>query len=162
MALAAAQAQAQDTLQLRHQYTATIEQVFTAWSNPEILGQWFGPHSHNCKVEKYDFIVGGGYQIRMIPIVEDADCEGDTTQDSICAGQFVEIIPNKKIAMTFDWIENGAEMGETLLTIELQSVGDKTELTLTHERIPDEQVRNSHQGGWEGTLECLEEYLASI
>lgn len=159
MALAAHQAQ--ETLQLRHQYKATVEQVFTAWSNPEVLGQWFGPHSHNCKVEKYDFSVGGAYQIRMIPTSEDADCEGDPTEDSVCAGQFVEIIPNEKIVMSFDWIENGAEMGETLLSIELQPIGDKTELTLTHERLPDESLRNAHQSGWEGSLECLEEYLAS-
>lgn len=160
MALAAEQAQ--DTLQLKHQYKATPTQVFAAWSNPEALGKWFGPHSHHCKVEKFDFSVGGDYQIRMIPVAEDADCAGDTSQDSVCAGQFVEIIPDERIAMTFDWIENGAEMGETLLTIELQPVGDKTELILTHEHLPDEDLRNAHQGGWEGSLECLEEYLATI
>jgi len=161
MALAAQQAQ--ETVRLQHQYNATIEQVFSAWSDPNALGQWFGPHSHNCKVEKYDFTVGGTYQIRMMPTgqVEDPDCHGDTTEDSVCAGQFVEIIPDKKIVMTFNWIENGADMGDTLLSIELKPLGDKTELTLTHERLPDEQLRDAHAGGWLGSLECLEEYLAS-
>lgn len=95
----------------------------------------------------------------MIPTSEDADCEGDPVQDSVCAGQFVEIIPDKRIAMTFDWIENGAPLGETLLTIELKAIGNKTELTLTHERLPDAQLRNAHASGWQGTLECLEIYL---
>ena len=63
-----------ETVKVKHQYTATPQQVFAAWSNPEALGQWFGPHSHKCKVEKYDFRVDVEYQIRMIPInSEDSD-----------------------------------------------------------------------------------------
>lgn len=158
MALAAQPAQ--ETLQLRQQYPASAEQVYQAWCNPQALGQWFGPPSHECKVEKYDFTVGGEYQIRMIPTGEDADCEGDTTRDSVCAGQFVDIVPNRKIAMTFNWIENGTDMGDTLLTIELKPIGDKTELTLTHERLPDESVRNAHESGWQGSLDSLAAYLA--
>lgn len=69
MALAAQQAQ--ETVRLQHQYNATIEQVFSAWSDPNALGQWFGPHSHNCKVEKYDFTVGG-----HIPDPNDANWPG--------------------------------------------------------------------------------------
>lgn len=155
--------QAQETVRLLHQYEASIEHVFNAWRDPNALGQWFGPHSHTCKVEEYDFTVGGKYQIRMIPTgdVDDPDCEGDTKQDSVCAGQFVEIIPNKKIVMTFTWIENAGEIGDTLLSIELQTVGNKTEVTLTHERLPDEQMRTAHEGGWQGTLECLEEFLSA-
>lgn len=162
MALAAQQAM--ETVRLQQQYKATPEQVFAAWCDPEALGKWFGPHSHSCKVEKYDFTEGGQYQIRMVPTgeVEDPDCEGDTTEDSVCAGQFVEIVDNKRIVMSFDWIENGAPLGDSLLTIELEPVGDQTRLTLTHERLPDEQLRNAHQGGWQGSLECLEEYLSSI
>ncbi|WP_455199087.1 SRPBCC family protein [Kaarinaea lacus] len=158
MALAAQQAQ--ETVRLQHLYDATPEQVFNAWADPEALGKWFGPHSHNCVVEKFEFKEGGNYQVRMIPTGQDADCEGDTTQDSVCAGQFVEIIPNQRIVMTFDWIENGAPLGDSLLTIELSADGGKTRLMLTHERLPDEQLRDAHESGWQGSLECLETYLS--
>lgn len=158
MALAAQQAQ--ETVRLQHQYDATPEQVFRAWASPEALGKWFGPQSHNSRVESFDFTEGGSYQIRMIPITEDADCEGDPAQDSVCAGQFVEIVPNQRIVMTFDWIENGAPLGDSLLTIEFEPVGTQTRLTLTHERLPDEQLRNAHQSGWQGSLVCLEEFLS--
>jgi len=161
MALAAQQAQ--QTVRLQHTYNASPEQVFAAWSKPNALGQWFGPQSHKCKVEKFDFTMGGQYRIRMIPTgEEDADCAGDTRQDSVCAGLFVEIIENQRIAMSFDWIENGAPLGDSLLTIELKAIGDKTELNLTHERLPDAQLHKAHASGWLGSLHCLEEYLASI
>ena len=61
--------------------------------------------------------------------------------------------------MTFTWIENGGDIGETLLTIELRAKRGGTELQLMHERIPTEEMRQAHTGGWQGSLECLEEYL---
>ena len=151
---------ATDTLQLTHHYAATREQVYMAWANPDALGQWFGPRSHKCKVETFNLTEGGNYQIRMIPISEDADCGNDSTQDSICAGQFVQIIPSEKIVMTFSWIENAPEIGDTLLTIEFFDVDGETDLVITHERLPDDEgLRTAHASGWQGSMECLEEFL---
>lgn len=145
---------------LHHQYKVGIDRVFEAWSNPEALGQWFGPHSHNSIIEKYTFKTGGEYQIRMVPTGKDSDCTGEAEEDSVCAGRFVEIDAPKRIVMSFDWIENGAEMGETLLSVDFAEVDGGTEVTLMHERIPTEDLRQAHTGGWQGTLECLEEYLS--
>ena len=39
---------ATEVVQLSHHYKAKIEQVFAAWSDAEMVGQWFGPHSHHC------------------------------------------------------------------------------------------------------------------
>ena len=151
---------ASETVQLQHRYAATPAQVFAAWSNPRALGQWFGPPSHRCRVEEYDFQEGGGYRIRMIPVSDDIDCGGDPAQDSVCAGEFVEIREAERIVMSFTWVENGGDIGETLLTIEFRAAGEGTELTLTHERLPDETMRDAHRGGWRGTLEGLASYLA--
>lgn len=153
---------ASEVVELRHHYQATPEQVFEAWSNPEALGQWFGPHSHNCKIEKFDFTEGGEYQIRMIPIEKDKDpdCTGDTSKDSICAGTFVQIQAPNKIVMSFTWIENAGNIGDTLLTIDILDRDGGTDVVLLHEKLPDEELRKAHQGGWQGSLECLEEFLS--
>lgn len=150
------------TVSLKHQYDATPQQVFAAWSDPEVLGKWFGPHSHNCVIENYDFRTQGKYQIRMVPVSgdTDSDCGGESSEDSVCAGEFVEIIQNEKIVMTFAWIENGGDVSGTLLTIEFKSANGGTEVSLLHERLPNQQSADAHRGGWEGTLECLESYLA--
>ena len=149
-----------ETLQLKHHYQASPEQVFSAWKNAEVIGQWFGPQSHQCKVEKYDFTKNGEYQIRMIPLSDDHNCSGDKNEDSVCAGQFVEIEQNKKIIMTFNWIEGGADMGDTLLSIELATKDNGTELVLTHERLPNQDLREAHEEGWSSTLECLDTFLS--
>ncbi len=151
---------ATDVVILRHQYKAGIDRVFEAWSNPEALGQWFGPRSHHCKIEKYEFMVEGQYQIRMIPTGKDTDCTGDAEEDSVCAGSFVEIDTPNRIVMSFNWIEGGTDMGETLLAVEFAEVDGATEIILTHEKIPTEELCQAHRRGWQGTLECLGEYLA--
>ena len=154
-----AAATATEMVQLKHHYPVPRKQVFAAWTNIDALNQWFGPHSHSCKVEKFELKKGGEYQIRMIPISEDTDCKGNPDEDSVCAGQFVEIKAPEKLVMTFNWIENGADMGETLLTIEMHEADGGTDVVLTHERLPDEELRQAHESGWQGSLECLEEYL---
>lgn len=151
---------ANETLKVSHQYSYTPQQVFAAWTNKDALGQWFGPHSHRCQVEEYDFRQGGRYQIRMIPISTDSDCGGDTTTDSVCAGEFVKIRPDKQIVMTFTWIENGGDIGNTLITVDFIEKNNGTELMLTHERLPNEAMRQAHQSGWQGTLVSLDTYLS--
>lgn len=152
---------ASDTVRVSRHLDASPDRVFEAWTDPDRLGRWFGPHSHRCEVEKFDAREGGAYRLRLIPVGEDADCGGDGDRPSVCAGTFVEIRRNERIAMTFSWIENGANIGETLLTVELSPSTGGTELVLTHERLPDEQLRTAHRGGWQGSLECLEEFLSS-
>lgn len=152
---------ASETVRLTHHYKATREQVFEAWTDAGAMAQWFGPHSHTCKIEKLDVREGGEYQFRLIPTgeVEDPECGGDSSADSVCAGTFVVVQPPEKLAMTFSWIENGGDVGETLLTIELLEAEAGTELVLTHERLPTEELRQAHAGGWQGSLECLEEFI---
>ena len=150
---------ASETLELKHHYPYTPQQVFDAWTSKEAVGQWFGPHSHRCEVEEYEFRQGGRYRIRLIPVSEDTQCGSGSHDASVCEGEFVKIEPEKSIVMSFTWVE-GAEIGDTLLSIEFRAVKGGTQIILTHERLPDEPMRQAHQGGWQGTLECLETYLA--
>jgi len=150
---------ANDTVQLKRVYQATAEEVYQAWINPDALNKWFGPASHTSKVEKMDLREGGGYQIRMIPVVDDHSCTGDASEDSVCAGQYIKIIPNKTLVMTFNWIEGGEDMGETLLSIDINTTDNGTEVSLTHERIPSSDLCKAHQDGWESTLVCLDEFI---
>ena len=154
-----AAATATDTVQLKHHYAVPRDQVFTAWTSIDALNLWLGPHSHTSTVEKFELKDGGKYQIRMTPVSEDHDCKGNPDDDSVCAGTFVEIKSPERLVMTFNWISNGADMGETLLTIEMFEADGGTDVVLTHERLPDEELRQAHEGGWQGSLECLEEYL---
>ncbi len=41
------------------------------------------------------------------------------------------------------------------MTFRIEPFDDGTELTLTHEHLPDEEARNSHEQGWIGLLDKL-------
>ena len=146
-------------LQISRHYDASREQIFAAWTNPDALGKWFGPPSHQCKIDKMDVREGGEYQIRMIPTGEDGDCGGDCSRDSVCGGRFVELLSPERIVMTFGWIENGSDIGETTLTIDLAEAGTGTDLVLTHTGLPDEEAVKAHNGGWNGSLNGLQSFL---
>ena len=46
------------------------------------------------------------------------------------------------------------------MTVSLQPDGDGTLLTLHHEQLFDQAARDGHEGGWIGTLDKLQKYLA--
>lgn len=149
-----------ETVRLTRVYAASRQEVFDAWTDSQALGQWFGTDSHKCKIEILDVREGGEYRFRMIPVGVDSDCAGNPEEDSVCAGKFVSIAPPERLVMTFSWVENGADIGETLLSIELFEVEGGTELVLTHERLPDQALREAHASGWQGSLDNLQAYLS--
>jgi uncharacterized protein YndB with AHSA1/START domain len=59
--------------------------------------------------------------------------------------------------LVFTWRWQAEEpTAEMLITLIFREVNDaETELTLLHERFPNEEERDSHQIGWEGTFEQL-------
>jgi uncharacterized protein YndB with AHSA1/START domain len=74
------------------------------------------------------------------------------------SGAYKEIKPPEKIVFTWRW-EHETSEDESLVTIELRSVGNSTELTLTHERCPSEEERDKRTQGWSGCLDQLAKYL---
>ncbi len=52
------------------------------------------------------------------------------------------------------------EISETQVTVEFRVRGGGTEITLTHERLPDEKTRNLHGMGWNSALDCLAKLFA--
>ena len=151
---------ANDVVQVKRTYNVNPETVFAAWSDPVALEKWFGPTCHRSKVEKFEFKENGNWQIRMIPVEEDTACGGDATQDSICAGKFIKIVRPSLIVMSFTWIENGGDIGDTTVTVEIKPTNSGTEVILIHENLPNEESCKAHEGGWTGTLECLDNFLA--
>ena len=101
----------------------------------------------NCSADheslKVDFRVGGKYSIEFINFGM-KNC-----------GEFLEIVPNKKIIFT--WCQDYAEnpIPDTKVVVELKDLGGKTALTLTHSGFTDKENKDAHQGGWTGGLDDL-------
>jgi uncharacterized protein YndB with AHSA1/START domain len=114
---------------------------------PEALKSWFGPG--DCQVTDVEFApeVGRTYSITM-----------DTPQGPLTvAGTFLEVIPNAKLAFTFQWQADPGEPEEALTTVavEFRAEGEATRLVLTHEGLPSEESRARHLEGWTSTFDNL-------
>jgi uncharacterized protein YndB with AHSA1/START domain len=78
---------------------------------------------------------GGLFRMRM--------ADGKTAR-----GQFVELVPNRKVAFTWGWIDHpGVPPGSTTVEIECVPDGDGTLIRLTHRDLPPEEI-DLHRIGW--------------
>ena len=139
-------------LTVRRLISAPRELIFRAWTDPEQLKKWFGPSDAvTIPSAIVDFREGGSYRITMI---------GPQKVPFVVRGVYREIRPHDKLVFTWIWEDADLDMGETLVTVDLNEQGAATEVVLTHELFPNADSRGRHAEGWEGSLGKLAAYLA--
>ena len=115
---------------------ASVNRVWEAITNPKEIEKWM--------LMTTDFSAEAGKKFTF---------HADPTEnwDGIFNCKVQEVVKNKKLVYTW----NAAFLNvDTLVTIELKEIGNKTELTLTHsgwEKLAanQEQTKNSHVEGWD-------------
>ncbi len=138
-------------LRLERTFAAPRERVFRAWTDAAELARWFAPtDGHTTKVIELEVRVGGRYRVEMHP---------PSGNVHTVTGTFREIRPPDRLVFTWAW--EGKDMGETLVTLELQDRGGSTELVLTHELFPTQELRDQHNQGWDGCLSRLVKLVAA-
>ena len=58
-------AAASRSVELRYRFDATVEALFDAWTDPQMLGEWWGPEGVRTKVLKLDLRPGGEVLFEM-------------------------------------------------------------------------------------------------
>lgn len=145
---------------IRRTIRAKRDRVFEAWTDPKRMQEWFFPGTWKAKSEN-DLRIGGFFRNEMIPDPNGPDLRScdkgdlDKAKGIVHTGEYLEIITPEKLVFTW----NSPSVTNTRVTIELKDLGDSTELTLTHELLETEVLRQSHTGGWEGCLANLVTYL---
>jgi uncharacterized protein YndB with AHSA1/START domain len=130
-------------LQLRRIYSASREEIFAAWTDPEQMREWLCPAGATISFIEVDLRVGGAFRIDMQ--------SGQGTFPHI--GIYQEIIPPERLVFT--WFSINTQNQETLVTVELTQHGQQTELVLTHESLPDRKAKEMHVMGWRSILDKL-------
>lgn len=122
---------------------ATREELFEAFTNPEVMSQWFYPDEDMSVEVNNTLQVGGGYTLKM---------HGKDGVTYTHVGEYKEIVPPEKLVFTWnsDFVQN------TLVTIVFNDSGEGTEIVLTHDLLPSEEQVECHIGGWTGCLNRLQ------
>lgn len=140
------------SLEIRRVFEASRQQVFAAWTKPDLLKQWFRPgHGFSVPLAEVDLRVGGKYRLGMLP--------PDEEEIIAVSGEYKEIKPPEKLVFTWAWESDDPETEETLVTVEFFDLGDKTEVVLTHERFSHPDVRDQHVAGWEACFTGLIDFF---
>jgi uncharacterized protein YndB with AHSA1/START domain len=130
--------------------------VYEAWTDPEILKQWFGPTALRIPDVSLDVRVGGAYRIEFAPrAVADGDACG--SQNTAAFGHYTKIVPNE--LLQFTWSSNWQPGEDSLVTVSLKDAADGTEITILHENFNTEASRDGHNQGWMGSLDKLASLL---
>ena len=141
------------TLYLKRTFNASREQVFNAWTKPDILKQWFAAGDDFAgSVAETDLRVGGKFRMGMKHL---ASCK-----EHVGTGIYKEIKFRERLVFTWSW-EGEPENGESQVTIELRDLKGQTEMQLKHEFFPTKKHRDDHEAGWNACFQKLAKVLQS-
>ena len=138
------------TFRLERAFAASPEEVFDAWTNPEVLERWWAARptwtSPGCDVE---LRVGGRYLLRMR--------DEETGELHAVGGEYREVSRPHRLVYTWCWEgSSGLHPGhESLVAVEFRADGDGTTVVLEHSGLASEESRGRHGAGWAGSLENL-------
>lgn len=141
---------------LRVQLTRVLDAAPpTVWrflTEPDELASWWGPAGFTSRAAELDLRVGGRYRIEMKPP------EGDAF---FLQGEFRRIAPPSLLGYTFRWEDPDPDDQETVVTLSLTHLGEKTELALDQGPFATGARLALHRGGWSDSLDKLAARLSS-
>jgi uncharacterized protein YndB with AHSA1/START domain len=154
----------QDAVVIERTFDAPPDLVWQMWTDPEHFRVWYGPDGAAIPVARMDVRVGGTRQVCM-----EMQSPGGPIQMWF-TGEYREVVENKRLVYTESIAdENGAvsrpsDAGRpqghpttTEVRVELEDVGGRTRMVMTHVGIPGD---SAGAVGWAMALDKLAAHLA--
>jgi uncharacterized protein YndB with AHSA1/START domain len=136
-------------------FDAPRDKVFAAFTNPELIPEWWGPRGTTTIVDEMDVRPGGNWRF----VGRSAD-----GSETAFRGTYREITPPERIVQTFEW--EGMPGHVSVETAVFEDLGDRTRLVATslfhttEER--DGMLHSGMEGGMNETYDRLDEVLARL
>lgn len=135
----------EDPIVVESYFAAPPEKVFAAWTDPDIVVQWFGQAPYSLKSATIDLRPGGAWRFLMAE---------DGRQSTAFEGAYMEIDPPARLVFSWSHVIDHVESGrnatpESRVEVEFTRNGDGTDVRLVHSGIEVEGARRGVGGGWE-------------
>lgn len=140
------------TLTIEKKFNAPLQLVWNAWSQPEHIGQWWGPKGMETKVIEHEFKVGGHWKYVM---------QMPNGGEFITEGIYSQIVEHEKIVSSADFkpMTEGVEIQALF-----EADGDKTKFTfnVVHPTAAycKQQEQMGFYNGWGSTFDRLDEFVS--
>lgn len=155
-----------DAIVMERTFNAPAAVVWQMWTQPEHFKRWYAPGGFTVPVAEMDVRVGGRHLFCM---------ERQTPDGSMkfwSAGEYTEVVPNTRLVYTDrpadehgnpvspanEMAGAGDYPAATVVTIELEDLGGRTRMVVTHAGLGEGGQGAS--GGWNMAFDKLAEYLA--
>lgn len=151
-----------NTVNVKREFAANLELVWEAWTNPEILDQWWAPKPYQTRTKSMDFREGGMWLYEMY------NTESENQQECHWCKNDYHKIEHQKMFAGLDAFcdENGTvntEMPRTLWTNEFNEDGEKTLVTITakYDSLADLEkiIGMGFKEGFTMAMENLDQYI---
>ena len=141
-------------LVIKRIFNAPRAMVWKAWTDPQHLMRWWGPHGFITTSCAMDLRQGGRWRITM------RSPEGREDRQQ---GVFREIVEPERLVFTYAFEDADGKAGhEMIVAVSFAEHGDSTELTVHHTQFETVAVRDDHVRGWNETLDHLAAQLAKF
>jgi uncharacterized protein YndB with AHSA1/START domain len=136
---------------------APAEKLFRAWTDPELLKQWFAPLPYTTPVAELDVRPGGATLIVM---------RGPDGVDMPNGGVFLEVVKNQKLVFTDAYTKawEPSEKPFMTVTVTFETMVDGKTLYTAHVRHWTVADREAHEqmGFHEGWGACADQLTALV
>jgi uncharacterized protein YndB with AHSA1/START domain len=146
-------------LMLTRLIDAPPEKVYRAWTDPQLLKQWFAPLPYTTPVAELDVRPGGSAFIVM---------RGPDGKDLPNHGVYLEVVPNQRLVSTDAYVKAWEPSEKPFMTLILtfEAEGGKTRYTarVRHWTVADRETHEKmgfHQG-WGICTDQLTALVAKI
>lgn len=130
---------------------APPEKVFKAWTDPELLKQWFAPLPYTIPVAETDVRPGGSSFIVM---------RGPDGKDLPIKGVYLEVVENERLvftdAYTKAWEPSEKPFMTVILTFENEGGGTRYTARVRHWTVADREA-HEEMGFHEGWGQCADQ-----
>jgi uncharacterized protein YndB with AHSA1/START domain len=140
--------QRDDSINLEIKIHAPIQDVWKAWTDPELILHWIGsdPKGEGLKA-RMDVRPGGLYEISF---------RGSDLVEHTFFGMYTDVKEFRKLIFSWEW---KSEPGvESLVIIELTPDGNQTHMQFEHSHVGNSSIHN-YLVGWGMAFEKLKQIL---
>lgn len=138
-------------------FDAPRAKVFEAWTNPDLVRQWYGCGEMTLVECDIDLRVGGTYRYELA---------GPDGSEHVMTGRYLEIVPPARLVYTERYVSEQFESDEAFVTLTLVEHDGRTRLTSTvlHKTAAnrDMHLNSGVEKGASLTLDRLEQLLRSM
>jgi len=135
---------------------AKREKLYRAWTEPELLKQWFAPAPYTTPVAELDVRPGGTTRIVM------RDPDGNDLPNP---GVYLEVVPNERIVMTdaftSAWGPSEKPFMTAIVTFEDAPGGTRYTARVRHWSVEDRKT-HEEMGFHQGWGQCADQLAALV